>query len=219
MKKYFITGLIILMPLVLTLMLLVFLLDFFTTPVVSLVSKLMPLLEDKMNFRIPEDLTLFVSRIFSLILICALIFFLGVFSRWFFIHSFVKLIHRIMEKIPVVRWIYKLCREVFSALFATDGKKVFKEPVMVPFPDQPNYCIGFRSGDAPSECEEKIGKPLVSVFAPTAPHPISGFLFILPQEDAKSLNMTNEDTIKFLVSCGVILPASESLQGDIDEPF
>lgn len=219
MKKYFITGLIILMPLVLTLILIIFLLDFFTTPVVSLVSQLMPVIEDKLNFHIPQELTLFVSRIFSLILICALIFFLGVFSRWFFIHGFVKIIHRIMEKIPVVRWIYKLCREVFSALFATDGKKVFKEPVMVPFPDKTNYCIGFLSGDAPKECEEKLGKPLVSVFAPTAPHPISGFLFILPEDDVKSLDMTNEDAIKFLVSCGVILPASEPVQESFDERF
>ncbi len=219
MKKHFITGLIILMPLVLTIILIVFLLDFFTTPVVSLVSQLLPILEDKLSFRIPAELTLFASRIFSLILICTLIFFLGVFSRWFFIHGFVKLIHRIMEKIPVVRWIYKLCREVFSALFATDGKKVFKEPVMVPFPEKPNYCLGFRSGDAPAECEEKLGIPLVSVFAPTAPHPISGFLFILPQEDVKSLDMTNEDAIKFLVSCGVILPASEPVQESFDEHF
>jgi len=124
-----------------------------------------------------------------------------------------------MGKIPVVRWVYKLCREVFSALFATDGKKIFKEPVMAPFPDAPNYCLGFRSGEAPAECEEKLGRPLVSVFAPTAPHPISGFLFILPEDEIKSLEMTNEDAIKFLVSCGVILPASDPAQGAIDDHF
>lgn len=219
MKKYLITGLITLMPLVLTLMLIVFLIDFFTTPVISLVKQLMAPFQEKLPFHIPPELTVFLSRIISLALICVLILILGVFSRWFLMNSFLKLIHRIMGKIPVVRWVYKLCREVFSALFATDGKKIFQEPVMVPFPDLPNYCIGFRSGDAPAECEEKLGRPLVSVFAPTAPHPISGFLFILPQEEAKSLDMTNEDAIKFLVSCGVILPASDPGQGDCDEPL
>ncbi|MCC6128001.1 MAG: DUF502 domain-containing protein [Chlamydiae bacterium] len=219
MKKYLITGLIILMPLVLTIMLIVFLVDFFTTPVISLVGQLVVVLQEKLSFHIPQDLTLFVSRIIALILICTLIFVLGIFSRWFLMRSFLKLIHQIMGKIPVVRWVYKLCREVFSALFATDGKKIFKKPVMTPFPDAPNYCLGFLSGDAPVECEEKLGRPLVSVFAPTAPHPISGFLFILPEEDIKSLDMTNEDAIKFLISCGVILPASDPAQGSIDEHF
>lgn len=217
MKKYLITGLITLMPLVLTLMLIAFLIDFFTTPVVSLVTQLMAPLQETLPFHIPPELTVFLSRLISLVLICILILLLGAFSRWFLMNSFLKLIHYVMGRIPVVRWVYKLCREVFSALFATDGKKIFQEPVMVPFPDNPNYCLGFRSGSAPAECEEKLGKPLISVFAPTAPHPISGFLFILPKEEAKSLDMTNEDAIKFLVSCGVILPASDPYQGDGDE--
>lgn len=219
MKKYFLTGLIILMPLVLTLMVIAFLIDFFTTPVVSLVSHLLAPFQTKIPFHIPQELTLFISRMISLIFICILIFILGIFSRWFLMKSFLKIIHYVMGKIPVVRWVYKLCREVFSALFATDGKKIFQEPVMVPFPDKPNYCVGFRSGSAPTECEEKLGRSLVSVFAPTAPHPISGFLFILPEEEVKSLDMTNEDAIKFLVSCGVILPASDPNQGAHDEHF
>ena len=107
------------MPLVLTLMVIAFLIDFFTTPVVSLVSQLLSPMEASLPFRIPQELTLFLSRMISLVLICVLIFILGIFSRWFLMKSFLKLIHYIMGKIPVVRWVYKLCREVFSALFAT----------------------------------------------------------------------------------------------------
>jgi uncharacterized membrane protein len=210
MKKYFITGLIILMPLALTLFVIAFLFEFFTTPFVSIVSQIVPLLAKKLPFPVPEGLIIFISRVFSLLLICALIFTLGILGRWFFVKSFFKWFNFAVAKIPVVNSIYKLSREVISALFSTDGKKIFKEPVMVPFPDKPNYCIGLRSGEAPAECEEKIGRPLVSVFAPTAPHPISGFLFILPKDDALPLDLTNEDAIKFLVSCGVILPDSET---------
>lgn len=217
MKKYFLTGLVILLPLALTIALIAFLLDFFTTPIISLVNQFIPLLQGKLPFHIPEEVIVFLSRIFTLFLICIAICLLGIFGRWFFIHQLLKLIHKIMEKIPVVRSIYKLSRDVFSALFSTDGKKLFQEPVMVPFPDPPNYCLGFRSGKAPLECEQKLGRSLISVFAPTAPHPISGFLFILPEENAKSLDMTNEDALKFLISCGVILPASEFNQGLPDE--
>lgn len=177
MKKYLITGLIILMPLALTLFIIVFLFDLFTTPFVSIVSELVALIQTKLPFQLPEGLAIFLSRVLSLILICALIFILGIFGRWFFIKSFLKWTNLAIARIPIVNSVYKISREVISAIFSADGKKVFKEPVMVPFPDKPNYCVGFSSGEAPIECELKVGKPLISVFAPTAPHPISGFLF------------------------------------------
>ncbi len=212
MKKYLITGLIILMPVALTIFIIAFLFDFFTTPFVSIVSEIVSLIQTKLPFMLPKGLAVFLSRILSLILICALIFILGIFGRWFFIKSFFKWTNKAIARIPLVSSVYKISREVISAIFSADGKKMFKEPVMVPFPDDPNFCVGFSSGDAPIECEKKVGRPLISVFAPTAPHPISGFLFILPKDDVRPLDMTNEDAVKFLVSCGVILPASEAIE-------
>jgi uncharacterized membrane protein len=210
MKKYLITGLVILMPVALTTFIIAFLFDLFTTPFVSVVSLLVALIQTKLSFELPEGLTIFLSRILSLVFISALIFLLGIFGRWFFIKGFFKWANLAIDRIPIVSSVYKISREVISAIFSTDGKKVFKEPVMIPFPDRPNFCVGFSSGEAPEECEKRVGKPLISVFAPTAPHPISGFLFILPKEYVRPIDMTNEDAIKFLVSCGVILPAAET---------
>ena len=75
-----------------------------------------------------------------------------------------------------------------------------------------------EAGEVAEECQEKVGIPLTTVFAPTAPHPISGFLFMLPTKDVLSVDMNNEETIKFLVSCGMILPESEKTESD-EQPF
>ena len=123
MKKYLITGLIILMPMVLTIFVIKFLFDFFTTPFASVVSQLVPLLAEKLPFPLPGGLTLFISRVFSLLFTCALIFILGIFGRWFFVKTFFKWFNLAMAKIPIVNSVYKISREVISALFATDGKK------------------------------------------------------------------------------------------------
>ncbi|MBS0625335.1 MAG: DUF502 domain-containing protein [Verrucomicrobia bacterium] len=216
MRKYLITGLIILLPLALTIFVIVFLFDFFTTPFVPVVNELVALIQKKLPFLLPEGFAIFLSRLLSLLMICALILLLGMFGRWFFIESFLKWTNKLINRIPIIRSVYKISKEVISALFSQDGKKVFKEPVMLPFPDKPNFCIGFSSGEAPAECEEKMGRKLVSVFAPTAPHPISGFLFILPEDEVKEIDMTNEDAVKFLVSCGVILPAAEAQEAQDD---
>ena len=75
---------------------------------------------------------------------------------------------------------------------------------MIPFPHRPTYCIGFQAGEVAEEIKNTIKSPLVSVFCPTAPHPLTGFLFLIPEEDTYKLDMTNEEAVKYLVSCGLI---------------
>lgn len=87
---------------------------------------------------------------------------------------------------------------------------------MIPFPGRPNHSLGFIAGEVAEECQAKSKTPLVSVFAPTAPHPVSGFLFLVPEKDVLDVNMTNEEVVKFLVSCGMIVPESEMKQGEDD---
>jgi uncharacterized membrane protein len=114
--------------------------------------------------------------------------------------------HNLLSRIPFIKTVFQVSRDVFSALFSHEGTKAFRHPVMIPFPDYPNRTIGFAVGEVPAECQRKIDEPLVAVFTPTAPHPISGFLLLVKEKDAKLLDMTNEDALKFLVSCGMITP-------------
>jgi uncharacterized membrane protein len=205
MKKYLITGLIILLPVALTAMIILFLFDIFTAPFVPIVQTIL----SYVPFALPAGMSLFLSRILALILLCLLILALGAIARHFFFVNLMRFTNKILSHIPFVKTVYKVSRDVISALFSPDGKQGFKEAVMIPFPDKPNYCIGLSSGDAAEECQKKVGQPLVSVFMPTAPHPISGFLFLVNKKNVHPANMTKEDAVKFLVSCGVIVPEPE----------
>jgi uncharacterized membrane protein len=202
MRKYLLAGLIILLPLVLTLMILSFLFNFFTTPFAPLVSRLI------VELSLPEWMAHFLSRLFSLILLCGFILFLGIFARHFLFKNAMSLGHRLMLRIPFVKSVYKISREVISAFFSSDGKKAFQQTVMMPYPHSPHYSIGFSAGPAAEECQKKTGKPLIAVFTPTAPHPISGFLFLVDPKDVKKVDMSKEDALKYLVSCGVIIPSN-----------
>lgn len=208
MKKHLMTGLIILMPVVFTLMIIFFLFDFFTAPFVDLVQSLLFFIEKKASISVSEGTGLFISRLFALLFLVLFIFVLGIVARWFLIKNFLSLANRILSKIPLVKTIYKVSVDLISAIFATDGKKVFKAPVIVPFSHKPSYAVGFKTGDILEEIETKTGKKLTPVFAPTAPHPISGFLFFVPNENVHEVQMTNEETIKFLVSCGMVYPTT-----------
>jgi uncharacterized membrane protein len=204
MRKYLLTGLIVLLPLVLTLMILSFLFNFFTTPIAPIVTRLVT------ELSLPEGLALFLSRLLSLLFLCLFILFLGFFARYFLFKNAMSLGHKLMLRIPFVKSVYKVSREVISALFSSDGKQAFQQTVMMPFPHSPHFSIGFSAGPAAEECQKKTGKPLIAVFAPTAPHPISGFLFLVDPKDIKNIDMTKEDALKYLVSCGVIIPSSKT---------
>jgi len=206
MKKYLITGLIILLPAVLTLFIVKLLFDFFTTPFVPIISAILA----EFSLSLPESVTIFLSRLIAFVLLLLLIFLLGLLAQRFFFKNIGQVFHRVLSRIPLVKTVYKLSRDMFSALFAPDGQHAFKETVMTPFPQYPHYAMGFTAGEVPEEVQQKIGaEPLASVFTPTAPHPISGFLFMIPKKDVRTLKMSKEDAVKYLVSCGVIHPEAE----------
>ncbi len=214
MRKQLFTGFIIILPLALTLMVFFFLFDVFTSPFIAVVDPIIVQIQKQFLVKLPPSITLFVARIFSLIFLCVFILLLGMMTHWLIVRKLIDLGEKFMDRIPFVSTVYRTSREVLKALFSTKGKKAFKKPVMIPFPGKPNYSLGFLAGEVAPECQEKIQTPLVSVFSPTAPHPISGFLFLAPKQDVRDIDMTNEEVVKFLVSCGMILPESDDKEGD-----
>ncbi len=197
-KKYLITGLAILLPVALTLMVIIFLVDLFTSPFVQLVKNHI------VRVDLPPALLLFISRILAMIILCIFILLLGVVARWFIIKNIISGTHSLLSRIPLIKTVYKTSCDIIAALFSLDGKKAFKYPVMFPFPYRPTYSLGFQAGEVAEEIKKAIPTPLVSVFAPTAPHPITGFLFLIPEKDVYKLDMTNEEAVKYLVSCGLL---------------
>lgn len=202
MKKYLLAGLITLLPVALTIIIVIFLFDFFASPLLPIAS----IAIHKIPLHLPPELSLFLSRVLALILLCIVTLILGFIARQFFFKGILHAANKVLFRIPFVKTVYKVTRDVFSAILSPDESKGIKESVLTPFPHSPHFGVGFSTGEAAKECQEKAGTPLISVFAPTAPHPISGFLFLVPAKNIQPSGMTKEEAFKYLVSCGVILP-------------
>lgn len=211
MKKYFVTGLVILLPLAVTVAIVVFTVNFLTKPFIGMVSEFLKDFGIKHNnffFLTQEQVVLYGSKL--LILVCLFLFtlLLGVIARWFFFKALLNLSDKILHKIPLVNKVYKTTQEIIKTIFVTD-KNSFKQVVMVPFPKPGTYVMGLVSRESPKVCSEKSGSELYSVLIPTTPNPTTGFLLMYKKEEMIFLDLKPENAIKYIVSCGVITPENQ----------
>jgi len=200
-KNTFFTGLVILLPVALTVAILMFLFNFLTDPfrgAVQAVLSYYDVLDGS------DTMQSIVSKILVLLFLFGLTMLLGWVGRWFFFNSLVDAGNYVLNRIPFIRSIYKTSQDVINTLFGS-SQQSFKKVVLVPFPDKSTRSIGFVT-------REDIGDPLpgqqkkwVSVFVPTAPNPTSGFLMLFPANDVEPLDMKVEEAFKYVISCGVIM--------------
>lgn len=211
MKKYFLTGLVILLPAAVTIVVLLFLINFFTQPFIGLTSSIIHqwnLFPNGFLFLNQEQLIQYGSRILILFVLFFVTVLLGIFTRWFFINSLFKLCDSILHRIPLINTVYKTSQDIIKTLFVSD-KNSFKQVVMVPFPRPGVYAIGLIARESPSLCSQTIGEDLISVLIPTTPNPTTGFLLMFKKEEIILLDLKPEEAIKYIVSCGVILPGEK----------
>lgn len=210
-KANFITGLVILLPLVLTIGILSFLINTLTKPFVGAVSTFVShfhFTDQKILFLSKETFVLYLSKILVLIALFAGTFLLGLFTRLFFMKSLIALSDGILHKIPVVKTVYKTTQDIIKTLFVSD-KNSFKQVVMVPFPKDGMYMLGLIVRESPKVCTDAAHEELISVLVPTTPNPTTGFLIMVKRKELINLNITPEDAIKYIVSCGVIIPCEK----------
>jgi uncharacterized membrane protein len=207
-KKSFVTGLVIWLPLALTAALTLFIVNFLTRPFVGFVESQLLAWEV-----LPNGLLLLsqqqIHHYTSQFLILALLFFftlaLGFFARWFFFHSLLNLGNKLVHSIPFVNKVYKTSQDVITTLFQSQSE-AFTQVVVVPFPNQTTLSLGLVTREAPPVCSDAVNEQLISVFVPTTPNPTSGYLLMLRQKDIIYLDMPIEDAVKFIISVGVIHP-------------
>lgn len=221
MKKHFITGLVILLPLTVTILVLGFLIRFLTQPFVGLVSTFLA----KLNivnrgflFLSPEQLLKYTSQLLILVTLFLITLFLGMITRYFFINALFRLGDKILHRIPIVNTVYKTTQEIIKTLFASD-KNSFKQVVMAPFPNPGAYMLGLVSREAPPVCSKGANDELISVLIPTTPNPTTGFLIMFKKSELIYLNMKPEEAVKCIVSCGVIHPGNQPPKPTSKETF
>jgi uncharacterized membrane protein len=213
MRKYFITGLVILLPLAVTIAIVVFIVNFLTGPFVDVASRLFAHFGWFCNgflFLTSEQLIRYSSKVLILIILFGFTLLLGMITRWFFIRGFFNLGDKILHRIPLVNTVYKTTQDIIKTLFVSD-KNSFKQVVLIEFPRPGVYALGLIARDSPMTCSSKVGYKLISVLIPTTPNPTTGFLLMMKPEDLLYIDMKPEDAIKYIVSCGVIIPGEKNL--------
>ncbi|MFC4298760.1 MAG: DUF502 domain-containing protein [Castellaniella sp.] len=203
LKRYFITGLLIWLPLVAT----VWVLAVLARTLGSLVPK----------FLSPEALFGISIPGFELVLVLVVILVTGLFCANFIGRAILSRWESLLGRIPLVRSIYNSVKQVSDTVFAPNGQ-AFREAVLVQYPRQGAWTIGFLTGTPSAEIAALLDGDFVSVYVPTTPNPTSGFFLMMPRADVQVLDMTVETALKYIVSMGVVAPPGLPPQTQMDLP-
>lgn len=192
-KRYFITGLLIWVPLVITVWVISLLFN-------TLESVVPAFLSSQSLFGVPIPG-------FQLALVLAVVLLSGIFGANFIGRAFVDRSERLLGRIPLVRSIYNSVKQVSDTVLGPSGQ-AFRQAVLVQYPRHGAWTIAFLTGAPSGEVAQKLQGDYVSVYVPTTPNPTSGFFLMMPREDVQMLDMSVDAALKYIVSMGVVAPAS-----------
>ena len=157
-----------------------------------------------------------VIRILALIVVLAVLFFLGVLTKITLGRKVIEKAQALLLKLPLVSFIYSTCKQIGDTIMSSKKGSMFQQVVLFEYPRKGCWAIGFMTNENTpenSEAAHRLGKGnLISVFMPTTPNPTSGFLMLIPREECIMLDMSVSDAMRLIVSCGAILPGSEEGQ-------
>jgi uncharacterized membrane protein len=202
----FINGIVILLPVLVTVIIVRFLVLQLNKLVLNPFLKfLLPVTGDIRHAYIGKALVFFMV-IFTVALV-------GWAARIIFINRLFTFGERIFIKVPIMGRIYNASKQIFSALIG-QGKTVFKKVVMIEYPRKGIFSIGFITGDTRGTLRKSFSSDAVNIFVPTTPNPTSGMYIVVPAEKVTFLDMTVEEGMKLVISGGAVSPGS-----DIAEQF
>ncbi len=196
MRKYFVTGLLILVPIGITLWVL--------NLIVSTMDQSLLLLPEKwrpgalLGFHVPGMGTL-LTLLFVLVT--------GLLTHNYIGKKVVYWWELLLRRIPVVNSIYSSVKQVSDTLFSSSGN-AFRKAVLVQYPRQGSWTIAFVTGTPGGDVKNHLVGDYISVYVPTTPNPTSGFFLMMPKADTIELDMSVDEALKYIVSMGVVAPGS-----------
>ncbi|MEY4736745.1 MAG: hypothetical protein RL302_1064 [Pseudomonadota bacterium] len=203
-KKYLITGLIVWLPLAITIWVLLWLvgmLDAVFGGFLSVIAAVTPVgLAPGIELlrHIPG---LGVLLVFSVMLVTGALV-ANVAGRWW-----IQQWDRLFTHIPIVKSIYNSVKKVSDTLFSSNGN-AFRTAMLVQYPRAGSWTIAFQTGTPIGEVASHLGPDFVSVYVPTTPNPTSGFFLMLPKSDVIELDMSVDEALTYVISMGSVAPAS-----------
>ena len=200
MRKYFITGLLILVPLAITAWVL--------SLVISTMDQSLLILPLRWK---PKTLIGFDIPGLGTILTIAIVFFTGLLTNNLVGNYIVRLWERLLHRIPVVSSLYGSVKQVSDTLFSSSGN-AFRKAVLLPYPHPNSYTIGFLTGVPGGDVQNHLQGDYVSVYVPTTPNPTSGFFLMMERSQVVELDMSVDAALKYIVSMGVVAPEQPSIK-------
>ena len=194
MKKYLITGLLIWIPLVITIWVL--------TLVVDTLDRTLLLLPP--HFRTESWLGMHVPGM-GVIMTLVIVFVTGVLAANFIGERLVRLWDAILHRIPFVGTIYSSVKQVSDTLFSSSGE-AFRKAVLVRWPHQDMWTIGFVTGTPGGDVANHLREDFLSVYVPTTPNPTGGYFVLVARKDVIELDMSVDQALKYIISMGVVAP-------------
>lgn len=197
MKKYFITGLLVLVPLFIT---------------VWVISGLVGMMDQSL-FLLPEtwrpkaQLGLEIPGM-GAILTLLIIFVTGVIATNFFGKRLILVWEALLARVPVVKSIYASVKQVSDTLFSDSGN-AFRQAVLVQFPRPGVWTIAFVTGKPGGDVATHLSGDYLSVYVPTTPNPTGGYFLMLPRADVVELDMSVDEALKYIISMGVVAPPTK----------
>lgn len=195
MRRYLITGLIVIAPIGVT----VFVLSWLFQRLDPILGRFLP---DIAGRQIPG------LGLAALVLILIVV---GWFSQRTIGRRALLTWNRLLERVPFARRVHSASAQIFSSVL--EREKLFQHCALIEFPQPGSWALVFETADAPDEIQVSVGEPSVSVFLPTAPNPTSGYLLILPRSRVRRLQMSVEDGLKLVLSAGVARPGDPAVAG------
>jgi uncharacterized membrane protein len=197
LKKYFITGLLIWIPLAITVWVLALIVQMMDQSLLLLPQAIRP--ETLLGFYIPG-----VGALLTILVVLLT----GLVAANIVGQRLVRFWEGLLARIPVVKSIYYSVKQISDTLFSGSGD-AFRKVLLVRYPHPEAWSIAFQTGIPAREVSEQVTDELVSVFIPTAPSPVNGFFFFVKKQDTIELEMTVDDALKYIVSMGVVVPTRD----------
>lgn len=197
LRRYLVAGLLVWVPLWVTVLIVKFLIDLMDQTLVLLPEAAQP--EHLLGFRIPG---------LGFVLTFVVVLVTGIIAANLFGRQLVRVWEGMLARIPLVRSIYSAVKQVMETVFSNTGQS-FRRVALVEYPRKDVWTLAFVTGEGIAEVQRRTGQDMVSVFVPTTPNPTSGFFLMLPRAQVIDLDMPVEVGLKLILSAGVVAPEQE----------
>ena len=194
MKKYFITGLLVLVPLFITIWVLTTLIHTMDQSLLLLPASWRPI--SLVGFEVPG---------IGALLTLGIIFVTGLVATNIFGQQLIVLWESLLSRVPFVKSIYSSVKQVSDTLFSDSGN-AFRTAVLVQYPRQGSWTIAFVTGVPGGDVVNHLHGDYISIYVPTTPNPTSGFFLMMPKADVIELEMSVDEALKYIISMGTVVP-------------